>query len=227
MTDLFSASWLQNLPADARQRLRKVCTAVDFPRGGFVYRFGAEQDRLWAVQGGQVRVLVSTNEMHPVLGHIHGPGAWFGEVEFSLSVAAYVEMEAVAGTRLFRISRQAFERVADRHPQVWESVARLASMNLWYATSTANDLALRTSKKRVAAALLRLSGHRAAIQGNPPLERISARQQEVADLANVARTTASKILSEFRDRRIIELEYGSITVAAPSKLSGVLQDPQQ
>ena len=54
MTDLFSESWLQDLPGDARQRLRKVCTAVHFPRGGDVYRFGSGQDRLCDAQRGRL-----------------------------------------------------------------------------------------------------------------------------------------------------------------------------
>ena len=101
-------------------------------------------------------------------------------------------------------------------------LARLAACNLWYATSAAKDLVLRTPRERLAAALLRLSGHRAATQGTPPLQSIRASQQEIADLANVSRTTASGLLHDFQDAGLITLDYRRIGILVAEGLAATL-----
>lgn len=222
--DPFESSWLRNLSPQAIDGLRERCSLVPFPSGSCIYRIGLNQDSLWGVLDGQVRVLVATNELPPVLGHIHAPGAWFGEVEFTLSHPAYVEMQAAGDTRLYRIEHSAFRDLSQQHPQLWESVARLACLNLWLTTAAANDLVLRTAEMRIAAVLLRLSGHRSAIQGSPPLTTVHANQQEIASLANVARTTASKTLQKFREQGAIGLDYGRVSMIRPQQLEQLLDE---
>lgn len=223
VNDVFQVDWLEPVPDDIRGLLEDQATRLTFNEPGTVYRIGRDQGSIFGVRRGQVRVMVETNEMAPMLGHIHAPGAWFGEVEMLLRTPAYVGMEAVAGTELVRVEGRRFNALAERHGCLWQALARLASLNLWYATSVANDLALRTSRKRLAATLLRLTGWRAAAQGNPPIDVIAANQQEVADLANVARSTASKLLQEFRRAGVLRLDYGQIAVLDHEPLEHTLR----
>ena len=136
-----------------------------------------------------------TNEMHPALGHIHGPGTWFGEVESILEIDSYVQMEADAGTNLCRIELRKFRDIAAGCPKLWEAITRLTAYNLWLAT-----------------------------QGSPPLDSIRASQQEIADLANVARTTASKILNEMQDSGMLRLDYGRIAILDEENLTAMLAE---
>lgn len=220
--DPFGSKWLSNNDETAIDRLRRASTCVDLSRGGLVYAYGAPQDSLYGVVTGQVRVFVITNEMHPALGHIHAPGAWFGEVESILQIDSYVQMEADVETQLVRIRVKEFRILAAEYPNLWESVTRLTALNLWYATCAANDLALRTPRQRIAASVLRLAGYRAATQGNPPINSLRVSQQEIADLSNVARTTASRLLHEFQEKEILCLDYGRIIVLDAKRLAEVL-----
>lgn len=222
-TDPFEAQWLTGTQAAAIGALRAAAIPIDLPRGGVVYAHGRPQKSIYGILTGQVRVIVSTNEMHPALGHIHGPGGWFGEVESILGIDSYVQMEADVKTRLCRISLRRFRAVAAGYPQLWEATTRLTAYNLWLATSAANDLLLRTPLFRIAAVLLRLSGRRAATQGSSPLNSIRASQQEIANLANVARSTASKILNGLQNDGVLCLDYGRVAILDTQKLAVMLE----
>jgi CRP-like cAMP-binding protein len=226
MSQVFKAAWLANLPTAAAEQLMAVCRSMAFDDGDYIYQLGARQDRLWGVESGQVRVHVATNEMHPVLGHIHTPGAWFGEVELVLGQPAYVAMQAAGPTRLRVIDASQFRQLARRHPELWESVARLASLNLWLATLAANDMALRAARQRMAAVVLRLSGNRGAFQNAQPVDSIHATQQELADLANVARATASKALLEFQSLGYLELNYGIVILHSTEGLTAAVESQE-
>ena len=220
--DPFVSKWLSINDVTAIDRLRRMASYVDLPRGGLVYAYGVPQKYLYGVVTGQVRVFVTTNEMHPALGHVHAPGAWFGEVESILNIDSYVQMEADVDTQLVRIGIKDFRTIAAEYPKLWESVTKLTAFNLWLATCAANDLALRTPRQRIAASVLRLTGHRAATQGNPPIDSLRASQQEIADLSNVTRTTAAKLLHEFQDTKMLRLDYGRIIILDAKRLSELL-----
>lgn len=221
--DPFSSLWLKGNSSTSLDLLKRSAATVDLSRGGTVYAQGALQSSLWGVVSGQVRVFVTTNELQPALGHIHAPGAWFGEVESVLNVPSYVQIEADTDTRLVKIDLGRYRKIANSHPMLWESVTRLTAFNLWYATCVANDLALRRPRQRLAASVLRLSGYRAATQGNPPINNLRASQQEIAVLSNVARTTASKLLNEFQDDQMLRLDYGRIILLDAGRLAATLE----
>ena len=130
---------------------------------------------------GQVQVRIPLIEMEPVLGHIHQPGAWFGESELIQGVDGLVEMKAVGPTAVAKVPYSRFRQLAYRQPDLWEAFTRLTSMNQLLAMSAANDLVLRTSQKRIAATLLRLSGRRGVLQGSYQADVVNASQQEVAE----------------------------------------------
>ena len=192
------------------------------PDRGIVYGLGAEQRWFWGIASGQVRVQVALNEMGPTLGHIHQAGAWFGESEPLLGVPGLVEMQAAGETMVVRVPFASFRRLANAHPELWEALARLTSMNQVLAMSAANDLALRTGRMRLAATLLRLSGQRADFQNSARRMVIPVSQQEVANLANVSLSKACDQLGAFAKTKLIQLEYGRIVVLDPEKLRAII-----
>jgi CRP-like cAMP-binding protein len=224
MTNVFHSNWLKNLPERDISAFKAACEPVWYSDGDFIYTMGSHPDQLFGVAEGQVRVHVATNELKPVLAHIHTPASWLGEIEFVLREPSYVSMEASGDTRVFRIHGKSFRALAGHHPLLWESVARLASLNLKLAISAANDLVHRTAQKRMAAVILRLSGHRAAFQNNVPVDAIRASQSEVAALSNTARTTAWQILKRFQKDGLVALEYGCIRVLNTQGLTALLEE---
>jgi CRP-like cAMP-binding protein len=131
-------------------------------------------------------------------------------------------MQAAGETMLVRVPFPIFRPLANAYPELWEALARLASMNQILARSAANDLALRTGRMRLAATLLRLSGQRADFQHSAPRKVIPASQQEVANLANVSLSKACDELGAFAKTKLIQLEYGRIVVLDPEELRAII-----
>lgn len=222
--DVFAAAWLRDVPPAVLERLRTLGKVISFEDRGVVYGLGADQRWLWSVVIGQVRVEITLNEMEPVLGHIHQTGAWFGESEPLLGVPGLVEMRASGKTSVLRIDYAAYRALANEHPELWEALARLTSMNQLLAMTAANDLGLRTGRMRLAAVLLRLGGFRANLQRSATSLTIPASQTEVANLANVSLSKASEELNRFAGTSIVRLEYGRIVILDPQELRRVI-DP--
>ena len=221
--DVFASAWLHSVPTEIVRLIHPISEIIEYKNKDTIYALGGPQEYLWGVVGGRVNVLVAMSEMDPVLGHVHHPGAWFGESEVIHGIDGLVEMKAVGVTRVARLPYAAFRKHANSHPSLWEAFARLTSMNQLLAMSAANDLALRTSRQRLAATLLRLSGKRGVLQGSRPADTVRASQQDIATLANVSASKASAHLGTMANEGLIRLEYAQVAILDEAKLLEVIE----
>ena len=216
--DVFSSEWLGGVSEQVVRQLQRLTEFVQFEDKSVIYTLGGPQKSLWAVASGQVQVRVAFFELEPVLGHIHHPGAWFGESELIQRIDGLVEMKTVGSTVVAKVPYSRFRTLAYQQPELWEAFARLVSMNQLLAISAANDLVLRTSRKRIAAALLRLSGQRGVFQGSAQTDIVHASQQEIAELSNISLSKASVHLGAMAQEGLVRLEYGRIILLDPPGL---------
>ncbi len=210
--DPFETAWLQGVPPAVLDKLRALSQRVELQNNQPVYAEGVDQNSLWGVLAGEVRVMAALSEMEPTLGHIHLPGAWLGESEPLLGIPGIVDMRAGGTVELVQIPYAKFRPLAYAHPELWEALARLTSMNQLTAMVAANDLALPTGRQRLAAAILRLCGHRGVVQSVQKKMDLRVSQQEPSGLANMRRPGLSKHLKAFENEGLVELSYASITL---------------
>lgn len=220
--DVFASAWLQGVPTEELSKLGRITEFVNYSDKDTIYALGGPQKWLWGVVSGRVKVLVAMIEMDPVLGHIHHAGAWFGESELIHGIDGLVEMKALGKARLAKVPYSQFRNLAYDSPVLWEAFSRLTSMNQLLAMSAANDLALRTSRQRLAATLLRLCGKRGVLQGSHSSNVVSASQQDIATLANISASKASVHLGDLAKERFIELAYGRVDVLDENGLLAVI-----
>lgn len=204
------------------EQLRRISNTIHYQNGDVVYAMGGPQDYLWGVKAGQLRVEVAMNEMEPVLGHIHHAGAWLGESEVLLGLPGLVEMRAIGDISMTRVKYNHFSILADKHPALWTGLARLTSFNQLLAMSAANDLVLRTSRQRLAATLLRLTGHRGVFQACATTESVLVTQSELANLTNLALSKTSDHLREMSKDGLIGLEYRRIVLRDFNGLGAII-----
>ncbi|MFA3920194.1 Crp/Fnr family transcriptional regulator [Ruegeria hyattellae] len=221
---IFSSAWLAGVSQGSLEKLEQISEIVAYKDKETIYAIGGPQNSLYGTVSGKVQVRLTLTEMEPVLGHIHHPGAWFGESELLLDVDGLVEMKAAGDVRLVRIAYSRFRPLANARPDLWEAFARLSSMNQLLAMSAANDLAQRNTRKRIAAALLRLGGWRGVLQGAEPTDTVVASQQELADLSNIALSKISVYLGEMATEGLIRLEYGRTVLVDLDGLRRVVEE---
>ncbi len=222
--DVFAARWLSGVSKDAINELKRLTEFQTFDVGDTLYALGGPQKWLWAIVGGQVQIRVAFIETEPILAHIYHAGAWFGESELINGVDGLIEVKATEPTKAVRIAYSPFRRLADERPELWQAFALLASMNQLLAMSAANDLTLTRPRQRIAATLLRLSGQRGNIQGSGSANEIRVSQQDLANLANIARSKASIHLSALAQSGLIETSYGRFELLDAECLNKVIEE---
>ena len=221
-TRSLKAGWLGQVPSPVANAFIDAGKFQTFSDGATIYGFGQEQCCLFGIASGHIRMWVTMNEQEPRFGHVAGPGFWFGESEVVTGRPRIMEMAASGETRLCMVTRSDIDRVARKHADAWTSVALLAVMNQATAIGAADDLMIRNAKKRLVAVLLRLSSHRNAFQGVPPVPAVPVTQREIADAAAVSRSSAAAILADLKRDGMIRIDYKTIVVLQPERLMALL-----
>jgi len=209
--------------ADCPPRFRREFLALGRPKfyaaGSVIYQAGEVGQDVFGISSGVVTMQSRLTHPDAVLLHMLRPGEWFGTVPVLLKRGRRITAIARTDVNLLRVLGEELRALLRRHPEWFAELGRDAIYNMDLAMQIAADLLIRDASARCAAVLLRLAGRRWASGPDADLpSEIPASQAEVAMLCNVSRNTFSRVVREFSSRRLVTLDYRSLTVNEPARL---------
>ncbi|MEM1236186.1 MAG: Crp/Fnr family transcriptional regulator [Pseudomonadota bacterium] len=220
--DLTSSLWLRDVAQDTVAALLKAGRYVQCEDKDLIAAPSQELSCLTAVVSGSIRVESTLNEMELGLTNIMLPGVWSGQTALLLDFHAHAERRAAGPTKLFQVDFSEFRRLANSDGSLWRGVGQLAAQWSLRSKSIANDVGLKTGKKRLAAALLNLSGNRGYSLTPVTTSTVFVNQRDLSRLANLSLSKISPHLSDLADQEHIRLEYGRIEILNIDGLQNVL-----
>ena len=119
---------------------------------------------------------------------------------------------------------RAIDEIVRRDPSAWRLLGLITIGHLDVAIGGSDDLMIRNHVKRFVAVLLRMGNCRlASPRKRRPIE-IDMNHEDLAYMANVARTTAGAILRKLEADGHLALSYRRIRILAPDALRTLLRD---
>lgn len=184
-----------------------------------VYLLGDPADYVYLLKTGRVKLASFAQSGKEVTLAILRPGDLFGMVEAFDGTPREAQAEALDEVVVGAIPREDFVRRIKEQPDLAMEFTRLLVFHLRKFQIRVQDLVFRGATGRLARLLLDLSG--ATCSGVRSGLRIEARltHQEMANVVGCARETVSLILGQFRDRGLIRMHAGSITILNPDAVS--------
>ncbi len=221
-SDILRAGWLGDLPGDFADSFVAIGRWVRLERGQIVYGNGQEGTYIYGIARGTARMHIAMNEHEQRMGHIIGPGFWFGDAEFVAGVPRIMEVDAATDLLLLRVMLSDFRQLARDYPDAWRWIALLVVQHMFISIGAADDLMLGDARKRLAAVILRFGGYRLGHQASPPINNLPTTQQELAAAANLSRASAGRILREMEDKGEISIKYGALRIRDAGALAARL-----
>ena len=85
-----------------------------------------------------------------------------------------------------------------------------------------DEVAFKSVPARLASVLLEMSADQPA--GTQPEQRVPRRtHQQLAEMINAYRETVTKVINQFRDARLLDIDHSGITLLNPSRLRELSQ----
>ena len=214
--------WLAQTDPAIRRAFLDACTLRHFVDGEMIYGFEQEQNCIWGVVSGAVRLFVAMGEQDPKLAHCAGPGFWFGEIPVITGGTRAMQAVASGPVRLCSIDRSVVANAAAIKPEVWRTVATLSVLNQMIVMASAEDLMMRSPQKRLVATLLRMAGWRHGFQGSLPMVTVPITQLELAEASSLSRSSAAAVLKDLGSKGLVKAEYRSIAILDAPALKELL-----
>jgi CRP/FNR family cyclic AMP-dependent transcriptional regulator len=209
---LQSIGWLSQMPEPFRLNFVGRCRLQKVAAGERVYGLDDPPGGIYGVAAGSISMQLAPQERGPYLGHLMGPGSWFGLAAAMHKHSRVIGVTATRASALLLLPMAEFDALVAENPASWRFFTAMALMNTSIAMGAADDLLIRDTSRRCIATLLRLAGRRNSAGPTPPLSEVDVTQEELAYLSNLSRNATGLLLRDLQKRGYIELAYKSIRI---------------
>jgi CRP-like cAMP-binding protein len=172
---------------------------------------------IYFIKSGSIKVYQSHPEGKELITNIYNANDFFG-FESILEGNNYHESAvAMQDSEVICIPKHDFTTLLQSHPDVSKSFIALLCKKVGEKEKQLLNLAYNSVRQRTAEALLKVR----ELKDNK--ENIQISREDLAKMVGTASESVIRVLSDFKDEGLIEIEGGKIKVTQPAKLEKVVR----
>ncbi|MBV8206281.1 MAG: Crp/Fnr family transcriptional regulator [Acidobacteria bacterium] len=202
-----------DVSAQLKQELGSVSHSMAYPQGSVLAVEGQAARGVAVICSGQVKLSSTSREGKTVIIRIARPGEVIGLSSVVGGTPHQATVEAMSPCLTRFISREDFTRLLKKSPELSMQVARALSAEFHAACQEIRSLALAPSTaSKFASLLLSWSGqNRSALKSELKITTGFTHQQ-MAEMIGTTRETVTRVLSEMKRDRILEVKGATLVV---------------
>jgi CRP/FNR family transcriptional regulator, cyclic AMP receptor protein len=197
-------SLLSELPGRLSINLFAGAKSVRLAADEVLFLVGDPGDGCYRIEDGLLKVtMVSRSGTERILAFL-GPGAIVGELSMIDGRPRSASVVAVRDAALIFLSRAAFEAFAQKHPEVYKTLITILASRLRETDIVIAAGSFLPLGGRVASVLLELAENFGQDVGSGRvIIRQKIGQSDIAAMAGIARENVSRILNDWRRRKLV------------------------
>jgi CRP/FNR family transcriptional regulator, cyclic AMP receptor protein len=210
---------LAELPEHLSANLFTAATRSQLSADEVLFLAGDAGDGCYRVEDGLLKVtMVSRAGTERILAFL-GPGAIVGELSIIDGLPRSASVVAVRDSALSFLSRAAFEEFAKKHPEVYKSLVTLLAKRMRETDAVVAAGSFLPLRGRVACTLLELAQDFGQDVGSGRIViRQKIGQSDLAAMAGIARENVSRILNDWKRRKLVSRLSGYYCLENKAKL---------
>jgi CRP/FNR family cyclic AMP-dependent transcriptional regulator len=197
-------SLLSGLPEHLSASLFTRAAAVGLSADEVLFLAGDSGDGCYRVEEGLLKVtMMSRGGDERILAFL-GTGAIVGELSILDGLPRSASVVAVRDSKLSFLSRAAFEEFAQKHPEIYKSLVTMIATRLRETDAVIAAGSFLPLRGRVALTLLELAHDFGQDVGSGRIViRQKIGQSDLAAMAGIARENVSRILNDWKRRKLV------------------------
>ncbi len=208
--------FLGRLSPDDRAALDAIGHEHRFGKKEYVFRSGAEDDNVYFLIEGRVRIAQISAAGKEVILWFCFPGEIFGIADLTGNEPRQVSAQAYVPTTVKAIPQHEFREFLLHHPQISLHVIGLLCCRLRVLGDNLLNLSRDNVKQRVLKLLTRLSARYGRVENGSFYLDVRLTHQEMADMIGASRQTFTTTLNELAKEGLIHVRNKIIHIDDPA-----------
>lgn len=195
-----------------------------FRRHSTIYTPGQPAHALFLLQSGQVSLQMLSTEGRVLTVKVVEPGQIFGHGVLDGGERYDTYAEALKPARVVSVPRAAVFSALRANPTLGSALIELLGQHRLTVSRRIDEVAFKSVPARLASVLLEMSETEPEAEGQRHQQRVPRRtHQQLAEMINAYRETVTKVINQFRDARLLDIDNSGITLLNPSRLRELSQ----
>jgi CRP/FNR family transcriptional regulator len=200
---------LPRLPKNLSAQLFAGAASRHLEAGEALFVAGDTGDGCYRLEQGLVKVIVTSPQGEERILAILGPGAIVGELSVIDGGPRSASVVAVKECELSFVSRAAFKECTQQYPEIYHYLVDVLAARLRETDDALVAASFLTVKSRLARALLDLAKFLGEEEASGCVWiRHKVSQSDLAAMAGVARENVSRVLSDWKRRKLVTRSNG-------------------
>ena len=201
-----------DLPKSSLQDFQAIRFATSYPEGAVLFVEGQESRGVFMICAGRVKLTTTSREGKTLILRISGPGELLG-LQATVSGRAYeLTAETLQPCQLDFVRRDDFLKFLETHADACMKAARQLTQNVKSAYEMIRSLGLSHSIGERVARLLLEWAHDGDMTKDGIRIKISLTHEEIAQLIGTSRETVTRVLGEFKEKKLAELHGSTLLI---------------
>lgn len=212
--------WFQGLPEKSLARLTDAARIRSFRKNSYLYTSGELGSEIYCILSGRVRLLLTSAIGQEYAVTDSEEGSWLGGEFLSGDNPARLDVQINETATVLTLPRALVLDIAEQHPQVFKSLFSDYMVRFAGVMTLLQGMAFYPLRARLASWLIELIAKHGQDEEEGVFLDAHLSQNDLAQLSLGSRQRINKILSEWRERGIIELEGSRYLVRDMNALVG-------
>lgn len=212
-----------NMSPAAMQTLDAIKFTGIYPKGSILFVDGEQPRGVFILCSGRAKLTTSSSEGKTLIVKIAEPGEVLGASATILGRPYEVSAETIEPAQLNFIKREDFIRFLSSHTEACMHTAQQLSEKYQSAQREIRALGLaQTTSEKLAKLLLDWCGRSGDVTPRGVRLKTLLTHEEIAQMVGTTRETITRLLSDFKRRKLIEVKGSTILVLKKDELESMV-----
>ena len=211
------------LKQDSMMELNKIVSEKEINKNQPIYFPNEPSSSIFFLKTGRVKISRYGDEGKEMIMAFINPGEVFGEMAYlgegeRTDIAITVEPSYICA-----INKNDFASFVEKNPSLNLKLTKLIGLKLKSYSERIEDLVFKDAKQRVISFLIKLAKENGKKVGEQTFVKPFLKHQDIADLTACARQTVNDVLTDLREKRIIDFDRKKLILNDTDKLKSLMK----
>jgi CRP-like cAMP-binding protein len=213
----------KDLKDESMQELSRITSMQDIPKNQPIYFPQEPSNSIFFLKKGRVKLTRTSTDGKEMILALVNKGEVFGEMAYFDEGERNDFATALDDCLVCAINKNEFKEFVDRNPELNLRITKLIGLKLKKYSERIEELVFKDAEQRLVSFLLRIADENGKQIGEEIFVKPFLKHQDIAELTATSRQTVNSILTDLREKKVINFDRKKLIIYNREKLTGLLK----